>query len=116
MPDVHLARGNEVWLLDTKWKLLNRANSSAGEKYGLSQGDFYQLFAYGQKYQNGTGDLFLIYPRTSAFEARLEAFRFTETSTLWIVAFDLEKGEICAVGWAAPGVLPWHRGREMIAR
>ena len=30
------------------------------DKYGLSQGDFYQLQAYGQSYLGGQGDVVLI--------------------------------------------------------
>ena len=57
--------GRDVLVLDTKWKLLDSLKSNGSDKYGLSQGDFYQLQAYGQSYLNGKGDVVLIYPKTS---------------------------------------------------
>ncbi|EPM79573.1 hypothetical protein A3SO_05850 [Pseudomonas syringae pv. actinidiae ICMP 19072] len=54
-PDLMITQGEKRWVLDTKWK---RFDSELGSKnYGLSQADFYQLFAYGQKYLGGQGDL-----------------------------------------------------------
>ncbi|MGV3710385.1 MAG: McrC family protein [Gemmatimonas sp.] len=92
MPDFHFSRGDQVWVLDTKWKRLSEAKYSAGEKYDLNQSDFYQLFAYAQKYQDGVGDVFLVYPKTADFSACLEGFEFSDRSTLWVVPFDLEAG------------------------
>ncbi|MDA6579655.1 restriction endonuclease, partial [Escherichia coli] len=48
-------------VMDTKWKLIN-SNSQKTTQYGLAQADFYQMFAYGQKYLNGIGEMYLIYP------------------------------------------------------
>jgi 5-methylcytosine-specific restriction enzyme subunit McrC len=41
----------------SKWKRLD--SNDKENKYGISQGDMYQLYAYGQKYLNGSGDMFL---------------------------------------------------------
>ncbi|MES2246538.1 MAG: McrC family protein [Pseudomonadota bacterium] len=60
-PDLVLRYGDRAWVLDAKWKRLDVQNV---RHYGLSQGDFYQLFAYGHRYLDGRGDLFLVYPRT----------------------------------------------------
>jgi len=59
---------------------------------GLSQNDFYQLFAYGQEYLNGTGDLVLIYPRTAKFSEPLPVFHFSDDLCLWVLQFDLNEG------------------------
>ncbi len=81
---------SKSWVLDTKWK---RLDSELGRKnYGLSQTDFYQLFAYGQKYLNGQGDLVLIYPKRASFQEALPVFEFSEGLRLWVVPFDIETG------------------------
>ncbi|EAS45760.1 restriction endonuclease [Photobacterium profundum] len=78
-------------VLDTKWKLINAGKSSSSDKYDLSQSDFYQMFAYGHKYLQGKGDVFLIYPVHSHFEEPLEhSFDFSDTLRLWVVPFVLE--------------------------
>jgi 5-methylcytosine-specific restriction enzyme subunit McrC len=78
------------WVLDTKWKRLN--SSDEDKSYGLKQSDFYQLFAYGHKYLAGEGELVLIYPRRSAFDAPLQVFEFAPKLMLWVVPFDMERG------------------------
>jgi 5-methylcytosine-specific restriction enzyme subunit McrC len=87
-PDLLIQRGQERWVLDTKWKRLDA--SDRDNKYGLSQGDFYQLFAYGKKYLKGQGELVLIYPRRMAFQNALEPFEFDGKMRLWVLPFDLE--------------------------
>jgi len=87
-PDLLLEKGTQAWVLDTKWKKLDvgdRAN-----KYGLSQSDFYQLFAYGKKYLAGRGELALIYPRTRRFDRPLPPFDFSHELRLWVLPFDLD--------------------------
>ena len=83
----------ERLVLDTKWKLLDGLQSSSTEKYGLSQGDFYQLYAYGQSYLGGEGDVVLVFPRTAAFDRPLPVFEFaaTETLRLWVLPFCLRE-------------------------
>lgn len=89
-PDLNLKIGPLSWILDSKWKLLD-ANDKANN-YGLSQQDFYQLFAYGQYYLGGEGTVVLIYPVWEKFPADtiLGEFRFTEKLTLLVLPFDLE--------------------------
>ena len=91
-PDIYIDDGSRRWVLDTKWKLLDAGNRK--DKYGLSQGDFYQLFAYGQKYLNGSGSLALIYPRTKAFSAALDRFDFGGGLRLEVLPFDLDREEL----------------------
>lgn len=87
-PDLVVIKSNSICsVLDTKWKLLNSADKS--NKYGLSQSDFYQLFAYGHKYLQGQGKMMLIYPQTSAFEKALPVFSYSAELSLWVVPFDL---------------------------
>lgn len=80
-------------VLDTKWKLINQKDE--GNKYGLSQADFYQMFAYGHKYLKGKGELFLIYPSHDDFQSAIEqSFNFDDKNTLklWIIPFDISAG------------------------
>jgi 5-methylcytosine-specific restriction enzyme subunit McrC len=91
--------GREVLVLDTKWKLLDSMKASGTDKYGLSQGDFYQLQAYGQSYLDGQGDVVLIYPRTSAFEQPLPVFEFPKSKglRLWVLPFCLKSKRLEAL-------------------
>ncbi|MFE8115681.1 McrC family protein [Brenneria goodwinii] len=74
-------------VLDTKWKLVS-ANRQEQPLYGLTQSDFYQMFAYGQKYLNGEGDMYLIYPEHDGFsEPVRHHFAFSDTLKLWVVPY-----------------------------
>ncbi|EZO25549.1 hypothetical protein AJ62_02634 [Pseudomonas aeruginosa 3575] len=97
-PDLLLQQGQQAWVLDTKWKRLNAADHQ--NKYGLSQADFYQLFAYGQKYLAGRGEMALIYPCTAQFSRPLPPFDFSPELRLWVLPFDLDKDVL----WAADDV------------
>lgn len=81
----------DLFVLDTKWKLVDSLKSNGTDKYGLSQGDFYQLQAYGQSYLDGDGDVVLIYPKTTAFDEPLQVFEFPKTKglRLWVLPFCL---------------------------
>lgn len=97
---------DQMWVLDTKWKVLS-SSTELGEdtsrsRYGLSQSDFYQLFAYGHKYLRGKGHLFLVYPQTKNFTAALSPFRFSDDLVLWVVPFDLDRDLLVDT----PGGLP----------
>jgi len=75
-------------VLDTKWKLIN---SSGKDKYGISQADMYQMFAYGHKYLNGNGHIFLIYPEQDNFNAPIEySFDFSDELKVWVVPFIID--------------------------
>lgn len=78
-------------VVDAKWKRLSDAQDS---KYGISQSDFYQLFAYGHKYLNGEGALVLIYPCREGFSAALAPFHFSDKLTMWIIPFDLDEDRL----------------------
>ncbi len=89
-PDLRLMVGSVSWILDTKWKLLDASDKA--NNYGLSQQDFYQLFAYGQYYLSGEGTLVLIYPAWKKYPdgTELGEFRFNDKLTLRVLPFDLE--------------------------
>lgn len=88
-PDLLLESDTEKWVLDTKWKKLDATDR--GNKYKLSQDDFYQLFAYGKKYLAGQeqSELVLIYPATTLFCKSLPVFDLGEGMKLWVLPFDL---------------------------
>jgi 5-methylcytosine-specific restriction enzyme subunit McrC len=92
-PDLLIQYRRETKLvLDTKWKLLSAADKE--NKYGLSQSDFYQMFAYGHRYLSGKGDMILIYPKTERIRAILPVFEFSLDLRLWVTLFDLEKDQM----------------------
>lgn len=82
-----------ICVADTKWKRINENHRSAKWKYGISQSDMYQLFAYGEKYLRGKGDLFLIYPKYENFTERLAPFLYNDGLKLHVVPYDLELDE-----------------------
>ncbi|MEC3947570.1 McrC family protein [Sphingobium sp. HWE2-09] len=87
-PDILVSNGQERWIVDAKWKLIHGDRASG---YGLSQADFYQLFAYGHRHLEGKGDLHLVYPRTDTFKEPLEPFVFGGNLRLRVVPFDLDE-------------------------
>ncbi len=94
-PDFAISNlGKIEYILDTKWKLLNASLNNSKSKYDLSQADFYQLYAYGQKYLSGDGSLFLIYPMHKKFKEPLPEFSLEENLSLWVVPFDLKNDEL----------------------
>lgn len=97
-PDLLIQEGGQHRLvLDTKWKLLDSRESSGAKKYGLAQGDFYQMLAYGQNYLKGQGDLVLIYPKHDHFSEPLPVFEFAKQSPglrLWALPFCLESKKL----------------------
>lgn len=59
-PDLALRQGERFpLLLDTKYKMLNVED----RRLGVSQSDFYQMFAYAHRYQSP--NILLLYPQTS---------------------------------------------------
>lgn len=96
-PDVLMSTGVKRWVLDMKWKRIDSAD--AQNKYKLSQGDFYQMFAYGHKYMQGAGTMALIYPKSAFFAEALKPFHFSPTLQLQVWPFDLDSDSL--VGWQA---------------
>lgn len=89
-PDLLIDTSEQRWILDTKWKRVNAGKPE--HRYDLSQGDFYQLFAYGHKYREQTGvpTLVLIYPYWSGLQEALPVFDYGDGMRLWVLPFDLD--------------------------
>lgn len=82
-------------VMDTKWKLVNSSQQKKS-LYGLAQADLYQMFAYGHKYLNGTGEMYLIYPAHDDFDQPIQQhFAFSDTLKLWVVPYQImaKRGE-----------------------
>lgn len=89
-PDIVLRneKGHFI-ILDTKWKIIDQNNLK--ENYSISQSDFYQMFAYGEKYDSS--ELYLLYPSTKTFSKPLMTFNFYKDKLMSLKAYpiDLEK-------------------------
>ena len=87
-PDLLIQSGKDVFCVaDTKWKRINQADSE--NKYGISQADMYQLYAYARKFQ--CGQVILIYPEVKgSFDEPLKPFDFGNGFSLHVVPFPLE--------------------------
>lgn len=102
-PDLALHQAKTmVAIMDTKWKRLDDGASSSGEKYGLSQADFYQMFAYGHRYLDGQGTMALIYPLTQDFSAPLPPFAFSDVMSLHVLPFDLVEDRLIGLDRILP--------------
>ena len=93
-PDFLLLEDGATTVLDAKWKRLDASKGNSEDKYGLSQADFYQLYAYGQKYLGGCGRLVLLYPQTATFRESLSPFFFNDQLRLDVMPFDLTLGRL----------------------
>ena len=94
-PDLMILKGGQpICVLDTKWKLINSFDRR--NKYGISQADMYQLYAYGHKYLKDSKqkELMLIFPMNENFYRPLPPFRYEDNFTLNVVPFDLDKGTL----------------------
>jgi 5-methylcytosine-specific restriction enzyme subunit McrC len=93
-PDLLILKDDEtVCVMDTKWKLLDASDHR--NKYGISQADMYQLYAYGHKYLKKSKPpkkLMLVYPKTDKFEKPLPVFKYEDGLELDVVPFDLDNG------------------------
>ena len=94
-PDLLLENSNRRIVADTKWKLLNQADRA--NKYGITQADIYQLFAYCKKYlpDQALKIVILIYPLSERFDRPLEPFWYRENEeVLYVLPYDLQKDEL----------------------
>ena len=67
-PDIALMKvGKTQFILDAKWKEIDGGGNDP--KHGVSQGDIYQLYAYGRRF--GCPKVALIYPETQRFSSPL---------------------------------------------
>lgn len=107
-PDLAIYQNKKcVCILDTKWKIIDTQakvfndksdNAKQDFKSRISQADMYQLFAYGQRYLDGKGEMILIFPKTSSFLQPLDPFEFFDGKSpdsqlkLHAIPFCLESG------------------------
>ncbi|GAD79746.1 McrC family protein [Vibrio ezurae] len=96
-PDLLIKKSSKPFIvLDTKWKLIDVTEHN----YGISQSDMYQMFAYGHKYLEGKGELYLIYPGHDGFRDPIEhSFDFAGGLKLWVVPFDISLEGKSRVKW-----------------
>jgi len=105
-PDLLLTSNHGNQVLDIKWKLINEMASTVEHKYNINQSDLYQLFAYGHNYQDGRGNMMLIYPKHSEFTQPLHCFSYSKHLKLWVVPFCLESKLLIKGDWQEyfPGI------------
>lgn len=91
-PDIHLRPRGENWdqamICDVKWKMVESGKATLEQ----SQADLYQMLAYGLNYQEGIGDMLLIYPLHEGFSQPLpHPYEFSHQKEnplrLWVVPF-----------------------------
>jgi 5-methylcytosine-specific restriction enzyme subunit McrC len=109
-PDFLVEQDAIPTVLDAKWKRIDSTKASPEGKYDLVQGDFYQLFAYGQRYLQDKGHLFLLYPKSARFQQPLAPFQFSPTLQLWVIPVDLEMRTLVPGDWESHA--SWWRGHE----
>lgn len=94
-PDILIRKRNEaIFVLDIKWKLIDSRLSDNKTKYQIAQSDMYQLYAYGEKYINGKGEIFLVYPKHEHFCGPLVQFDYTTDLRLWVIPYDLDSDQL----------------------
>lgn len=94
-PDLAIYKGGECQIiLDTKWKLINQDKANSSDKYGISQADLYQMYAYGNKYLKAKGQLVLIYPSHQKLTKQLPQFNYSDELSVFVLPFDLEKEQL----------------------
>ncbi|MDM1248970.1 MULTISPECIES: McrC family protein [Acinetobacter] len=86
-------------ILDTKWKLLDQ--NSEDQRYGISDGDMQQMFAYSYMYLEHDGPIVLIYPKSSKFNDALMKFLLNKherdqgkNPEIWVLPFDLDSDKL----------------------
>lgn len=91
-PDIHLRPRAKSWdqpmICDVKWKMVESGKAGLEQ----SQADLYQMLAYGMNYQEGIGDMLLIYPSHEGFSQPLpHPYEFSHQKEnslrLWVLPF-----------------------------
>lgn len=93
IPDIVVSDNDSkepLYVADTKWKKIHENLATAKHKYGITQSDMYQMFAYGQKYLRGRGTVYLIYPAYESFKNPLPPFFFDDQLSVRVVPYNLE--------------------------
>ena len=87
-PDIVLDDGNDVVVMDTKWKML----STSMRNYGISQNDMYQMYAYSKKYS--AKKIVLIYPQSDNFRGAGISFLSNDAVTVDVAFIDLLQPDV----------------------
>lgn len=90
-PDISILDSGRIIIADTKWKLIDE--KMPGKKYKISESDIYQMLAYNQTYQKDEeepSEIWLIYPRSEAFNERLPDLIFDNGSVIKVLPFDID--------------------------
>ncbi len=115
-PDILVRSGDQRWIIDAKWK---RLSTDRDKNYELSQADFYQLFAYGQKYLGGAGEMFLVYPAVSDFPMIRTPFKLSDNLLLHVLPFDLERRQALTpssgANWAPSNASDRKRAMQILS-
>ena len=82
-PDIVIRNKNEVYILDTKWKVLSEGKAN----YGISQADMYQMYAYQKKY--GASNVTLLYPLTDKVSDKHIEYKSDDGVTVKVRFVDL---------------------------
>lgn len=82
-PDIVLCSGEGVFVMDTKWKLLDVEATN----YGIAQADMYQMYAYGKKYN--AKKVILIYPQPDNYSGGIISFSSGDGVAAEIAFIDL---------------------------
>jgi len=94
-PDIVLSKEETMIIIDTKWKIINENRPRAN--YKITQSDLYQLFGYGEKYeQSGKSPiLILLYPMQENFTKPLPVFHYYSARLpLYVLPFNLANDNI----------------------
>ena len=99
-PDILISdKDNFHSVLDCKWKIFSQPKTgrfhTSADDANASQTDLYQLFAYGHKYLEGNGDVFIIYPIQPGLTSVSEPFYYSKNLRVFLVPFDLESDTLC---------------------
>ncbi|TYB31278.1 MAG: restriction endonuclease [Candidatus Mcinerneyibacterium aminivorans] len=93
IPDIYARTQDYTFIIDTKWKLLDREETN----YSISQSDFYQLFSYSKIYRKEGKKvvLVLIYPQTKSFR-EIKEFKYHDKENVKMIVYpvDLNKKEV----------------------
>jgi len=82
-PDIVIRNNNEIFIMDTKWKILSEGKSN----YGISQTDMYQMYAYQKKYV--ASNVTLLYPLTDKVSDKRIEYKSDDGVTVKVRFVDL---------------------------
>ncbi len=103
-PDIIVRRGGDaVLIIDTKWKRLS--SSIDDPKQGVSQGDVYQMMAYGRLYE--CSNLILLYPHHSALNrpAGVTSRHAIVSSSDWLTTNTFDLSDLTLASAQAKAIL-----------